>query len=161
MPTLFSGLSSLKNLNLSDCNLIEGALLNGLASLYSLEILNLSGNEFVQLPQSFSQLSKLKHLDGSNCGRLQLMPKELPSSLQHVSAQDCASLIDCPNEFKIWASPVSGTTTFNCFNSSQNQELSTLNYKNLWTPSSSVLGSADFSLLISDEREEQSLIDHF
>ncbi|PQQ20909.1 TMV resistance protein N-like [Prunus yedoensis var. nudiflora] len=86
------------------------------------------------------------------------MPKELPSSLQHVSAQDCTSLIDSPNEFKIWASPVSGTTTFNCFNSSQNQELSTLNYKKLWTPSSSVLGSADFSLLISDEREEQSII---
>ncbi|XP_016650463.1 PREDICTED: TMV resistance protein N-like [Prunus mume] len=80
----FAGLSSLKNLNLSDCNLIEGALLNGLASLYSLEILNLSGNKFVQLPQSFSQLSKLKHLDVSNCGRLQLMPKELPSSLQHL-----------------------------------------------------------------------------
>ncbi|CAL2278754.1 unnamed protein product [Prunus armeniaca] len=42
-------------------------------NLYSSRIEQLWEGE--KLPESFSQLSKLKHLDVSNCGRLQLMPK--------------------------------------------------------------------------------------
>ncbi|RVW64939.1 TMV resistance protein N [Vitis vinifera] len=54
-----SGLGSLKELNLRDCNISEGADLSHLAILSSLEYLDLSGNNFISLPSSMSQLSQL------------------------------------------------------------------------------------------------------
>lgn len=66
LPSL-SGLHSLTELALSNCNLLEGATLNDLGCLSSLEILNLSENQFVSLPGSICQLSRLVSLDVSNC----------------------------------------------------------------------------------------------
>jgi Leucine-rich repeat (LRR) protein len=57
LPSL-SGLHSLTNLDLSDCNI--WAIPNDIGCLYSLTSLYLSGNNFVSLPKSISQLSQLK-----------------------------------------------------------------------------------------------------
>ena len=56
LPSLL-GLQSLTNLHLSDCALLS--IPNDIGCLSSLEYLNLSGNDFVFLPESMSQLSNL------------------------------------------------------------------------------------------------------
>ena len=71
MDVLFSSLSgacSLTGLNLSDCNL--KVISDDIGSLFSLELLDLSGNDFVCLPESIIQLSKLKWVVLDNCTSL-------------------------------------------------------------------------------------------
>ncbi|KAL6317890.1 hypothetical protein AAG906_030797 [Vitis piasezkii] len=58
----FFGLRSLRKLNLSDCNILEGAIPSDFSSLCSLEYLDLSRNNLVTLPASLNQLSQLKGL---------------------------------------------------------------------------------------------------
>ncbi|PRQ21561.1 putative leucine-rich repeat domain, L domain-containing protein [Rosa chinensis] len=116
----FKGLALLSNLielDLSYCNLMDGAILNDLSSLISLELLDLSGNCFVRLPESISQFSKLTTLILSDCRQLQLLPKKLPLSLRDVFAQDCTSLTDYPNQIKVLNSWESGVTIVNSLNS--------------------------------------------
>ncbi|XP_040366849.1 TMV resistance protein N isoform X2 [Rosa chinensis] len=113
-----ASLSSLIELDLSYCNLMDGAILNDFSSLISLELLDLSGNCFVRLPESISQLSKLETLRLNNCKQLQLLPKKLPLSLRNMNAQDCTSLTDYPNQIKVLNSSESGVTTVNSLNSS-------------------------------------------
>ncbi|KAM7469124.1 hypothetical protein LguiA_007307 [Lonicera macranthoides] len=84
------GLTSLTSLDLTDCNLLEGAIPSDLGSLFSLEELCLGGNNFENLP-SLNQLSQLAHLELSRCKMLQELP-ELPSRLNRLFANDCASL---------------------------------------------------------------------
>ncbi|XP_062027383.1 TMV resistance protein N-like [Rosa rugosa] len=115
---VLASLSNLIELDLSYCNLMDGAFLNESSSLISLTLLDLSGNCFVRLPESISQLSKLRTLDLRNCRQLQLLPKKLPLSLQRVYAQDCTSLKDYPNQIKVLNSPESGVTIVNSLNSS-------------------------------------------
>uniref|UniRef100_A0A2N9GNS1 TIR domain-containing protein n=1 Tax=Fagus sylvatica TaxID=28930 RepID=A0A2N9GNS1_FAGSY len=74
LPKLYSGLSSLKSLDLSNCNLSDGALPDDLSCLSSLQSLKLSKNNFTHLPDSFSQLSKLKLLYLDNCSKLRSLP---------------------------------------------------------------------------------------
>ncbi|PPD68853.1 hypothetical protein GOBAR_DD34264 [Gossypium barbadense] len=64
---LLSGLSSLRKLNLRDCNLCEGDIPRDISDLSSLIDLDLSGNNFISIPASLTRLSKLKFLDLSNC----------------------------------------------------------------------------------------------
>ncbi|KAJ4713862.1 TMV resistance protein N-like [Melia azedarach] len=90
LPSL-SGLSSLKKLDLSDCNLGEGAIPIDICSLFSLEELNLSKNEFSSLPENISHLSKLKSLKMVHCKRLQSLPK-LPCNINEVRVHGCVSL---------------------------------------------------------------------
>ncbi|XP_062026456.1 TMV resistance protein N-like [Rosa rugosa] len=113
-----ASLSNLRELDLSYCNLMDGAILNDFSSLISLRRLFLSGNRFVLLPESIYQLSKLEILDLSNCRQLQLLPKKLPYSLQEVYAHDCTSLKDYPNQIKVLESRESGVTIVNSLNSS-------------------------------------------
>ncbi|KAL6311182.1 hypothetical protein AAG906_025771 [Vitis piasezkii] len=82
----FSGLRSLRKLNLSDCNISERAIPNDFSSLCSLEYFDLSGNNF------------LKGLRLGYCKRLQSLP-ELPSSIEEIDAHDCTVLenILCPS----------------------------------------------------------------
>ncbi|KAI9073091.1 hypothetical protein K1719_044939 [Acacia pycnantha] len=84
-----SSLSNLKKLNLSYCNLSDESVPNDINDLSSLEILSLSGNNFVSLPVGFfSNLLKLDHVCFNYCTRLQLLPG-LPSNLATIEAIDC------------------------------------------------------------------------
>ncbi|KAG4123178.1 hypothetical protein ERO13_D11G310420v2 [Gossypium hirsutum] len=60
-------LSSLRKLNLRDCNLCKGDIPRDISGLSSLIHLDLSGNNFISIPASLTQLSKLSFLDLSNC----------------------------------------------------------------------------------------------
>ncbi|KAF5729292.1 TMV resistance protein N-like [Tripterygium wilfordii] len=91
LPSSFSGLRSLTNLDLSDCNLSEGALPSDIGNLYALTNLDLSRNNFVTLPSSINQLSQLKKLNLKYCQQLREVP-ELPSSIEDLCAHNCLSL---------------------------------------------------------------------
>jgi Leucine-rich repeat (LRR) protein len=86
-----SDLSSLISLDLSYCNLSDGAIPNDLGYLSSLEILSLSGNKFGRIPDTICQLSNLESLYLSNCNRLQALPK-LPLSLTYLCVENCPKL---------------------------------------------------------------------
>ncbi|KAK0581807.1 hypothetical protein LWI29_018231 [Acer saccharum] len=88
LPPL-EGLSFLRELDVSDCNLLE--VPSDIGSLFSLRKLKLRGNNFVSLPDSISQLSRLKGLSLEKCQRLQSLPK-LPPKIEFVGANDCTSL---------------------------------------------------------------------
>ncbi|XP_021834592.1 TMV resistance protein N-like [Prunus avium] len=103
-PISTSGLSSLTELNLSDCNLQEGTITENLGCLFSLVSLNLSKNNFLSLPKSISQLSKLHNLNLECCKLLQQMPDLSPkvnlgvgsegsNSLERLSS--CFNYINC------------------------------------------------------------------
>ncbi|KAL6328688.1 hypothetical protein AAG906_003373 [Vitis piasezkii] len=77
-PSFLSVLCPLKKLNLSDCNLLEGALPDDLSFLSWLECLDLSRNSFITVP-SLSRLPRLKRLILEHCKSLRSLP-ELPSS---------------------------------------------------------------------------------
>ncbi|KAH1084167.1 hypothetical protein J1N35_023928 [Gossypium stocksii] len=66
LPSL-SGLSSLRRLKLRDCSLCEGDIPRDISGLSSLKELDLSGNNFVSIPASLTRLSKLEYLMLSNC----------------------------------------------------------------------------------------------
>ena len=87
----FSGLNSLRELNLSDCNLLEGVTPIDLTSLSSLVGLNLSRNSFITIPTGLSRLSRLERLILTGCMSLRSLP-ELPPSIQRLIADDCTSL---------------------------------------------------------------------
>ena len=79
------------SLNLANRNLWDGGLPDDLSGLSSLQNLNLSKNNFTRLPNSISQLSKLKSLAMNDCSRLQSLP-DLPLSVGFVSARRCPLL---------------------------------------------------------------------
>lgn len=91
LPCL-SGLHSLTQLNLRDCNLSERAIPNDLGCLSSLTHLDVSRNAFVSLPKSICQLSRLEFLDVGHCQRLETLP-ELQSSIYYLEAYNCNSLV--------------------------------------------------------------------
>ncbi|GMJ05236.1 hypothetical protein like AT5G36930 [Hibiscus trionum] len=90
LPAILSGLSTLKRLDLSDCNLYDGAIPNDICSLSSLEMLRLCHNNFITLPIAFSRLPKLNSLDLNGCIRLKSLP-ELPAGIK-LWIDGCASL---------------------------------------------------------------------
>ena len=83
------GLCSLTKLNLSYCNI--QTIPNVLGCLSSLEWLYLEGNNFVCLPESIIQLSKLRCLFLNGCTHLRMLPK-LPLNIKYIYATKCASL---------------------------------------------------------------------
>ncbi|XP_028773839.1 disease resistance-like protein DSC1 [Neltuma alba] len=85
-------LSFLKALNLRFCNLHDGSLPDDISMLSSLEILDLTGNDFIDLPSGLiSSLSKLKGIGLWSCPRLRSLP-QLPSNLSCIWAEGCSSL---------------------------------------------------------------------
>ncbi|KAL4625614.1 hypothetical protein ACB092_05G038400 [Castanea dentata] len=84
-----SGLCSLTKLNLQGCNLKE--IPNDIGCLFSLEEIDLSGNSFVCLPDSISQLCKLKWITLKNCTSLRSLPN-LPIDMIQISGEGCTSL---------------------------------------------------------------------
>ncbi|KAE8675481.1 hypothetical protein F3Y22_tig00111671pilonHSYRG00309 [Hibiscus syriacus] len=130
LPSL-SGLSSLTELNLRDCNLCEGDIPIDISCLSSLKRLDLSSNNFISLPDSLTRLSKLEYLDLMNCRGLKSLP-ELPTSVEYVSIDDCASLELIANPSKAcnpmdWMH-ITGT---NCYRLAENINALTLLKKHL------------------------------
>ncbi|TYH86787.1 hypothetical protein ES332_D01G069200v1 [Gossypium tomentosum] len=114
LPIILSGLSYLKELNLNDCNLNDGAIPNDICSLSSLEILRLSDNNFVTLPATLSRLSKLTSLVLTDCKRLKSLP-ELPASIK-LWIDGCVSLEAVANSTTAFPSRVNGyICAFNYF----------------------------------------------
>lgn len=91
-----SRLSCLQYLDLSFCNLL--LIPNAIGWLHSLVNLNLGGNNFVSLPSSIRELSKLRVLNLEHCKQLKYLP-ELPSStVLPVRRTDTGLYIfNCPN----------------------------------------------------------------
>ncbi|KAM7253138.1 hypothetical protein ACFE04_025756 [Oxalis oulophora] len=90
-PPSLSGLLSLKELNLSDCNLFDESLPSDLVRISTLKKLNLSRNHFITLPNGISQLSQLQSLELEYCKKLEGVP-ELPSSIEDLRTFNCWSL---------------------------------------------------------------------
>ncbi|KAF5468062.1 hypothetical protein F2P56_012244 [Juglans regia] len=107
LPDSFSGLRCLNKLNLSFCHLEDGAIPSDLSGLSSLLALDLSGNDFTLLPESISQLPKLRVLFLRRCIWLRSLP-ELPSNIVNVAAEDCISLKEYSNEISGIISDESG-----------------------------------------------------
>ncbi|KAG8502594.1 hypothetical protein CXB51_000039 [Gossypium anomalum] len=114
LPAILSGLSTLKKLNLSDCNLHEGAIPNDICNLSSLEILVLSDNNFITLPVTLSRLSKLSSLELTDCKRLKSLP-ELPLGIK-LWIDGCGCLEVVVQSTTACPSRLSGyICAFNCF----------------------------------------------
>ncbi|XP_034675392.1 disease resistance protein RPV1-like isoform X2 [Vitis riparia] len=119
------GLHSLKDLNLSDSNLLEGALPSDLRFLPSLESLDLSRNNFITMPASLSQLPRLKKLMLAYCKSLQSLP-ELPSSIEILYADHCTSLETFSYPSSAYKSKERGKFNFtfsNCFRLVENEHI--------------------------------------
>jgi Leucine-rich repeat (LRR) protein len=89
---LLSSLSSacsLTKLDLSDCNL--NTIPNDIGCLFPLQHLNLSGNDFVCLPESINGLSNLIWMYLDNCTSLRSLSK-LPLNIYRIEAAGCVSL---------------------------------------------------------------------
>ncbi|KAG8639895.1 disease resistance protein RUN1 isoform X2 [Manihot esculenta] len=91
----FTAFPSLMHLDLSYCNLPEGAIPNDMSCLQLLEYLNLSGNPILSIPSSICQLSKLKGLYLYDCTELKTLP-DLPSNIERLSTSNCTSLRTLP-----------------------------------------------------------------
>ncbi|PPR97256.1 hypothetical protein GOBAR_AA23410 [Gossypium barbadense] len=78
LPSLL-GLSSLRRLNLRDCNFCEGDIPSDICRLSSLIDLDLGGNNFISIPSCLIQFSKLESLRllAENIGALTLLKKHL------------------------------------------------------------------------------------
>ena len=123
MDLLFSSLSLssasfLTQLDLCYCNL--KAISNDIGSLFSLEILNLSGNDFVCLPESIIRLSNLTWMGLNNCTSLRSLPK-FPLNIVEVEVEGCISLETLPDPFKPSNSLEASLYLLNCFQLADNQ----------------------------------------
>ncbi|PRQ55340.1 putative leucine-rich repeat domain, L domain-containing protein [Rosa chinensis] len=128
-----SGLRNLTYLNLSNCNLGEGAFANEFGYFPSLATLNLSGNNFVRLPPGIGLLSKLENFNLENCKRLQDL-SDLPSnSILDLRADGCTSLkylFDASNLNRLNKSYFN---FINCFNLNGNQGCNNIAFEMLMT----------------------------
>ncbi|MBA0742587.1 hypothetical protein Gogos_015629, partial [Gossypium gossypioides] len=93
-----TGLSSLRELKLRDCNLCD--IPNDISSLSSLTFLDLSGNNFISVPSSITRLSKIHTLQLDNCKELKSLP-ELLANIGNVSVSGCDSLEAIANPSKV------------------------------------------------------------
>jgi hypothetical protein len=109
-----NSLSSLKDLDLSYCNLSDEAIPSDLSCLPSLRALWLSGNKFTRIPDSVAQLSCLSILMLNDCSCLQALPK-LPLGLARLSVRNCPSLECLYKEMEImWRSSNEKLRSIDC-----------------------------------------------
>ena len=92
-------LYGLEELDLSYCNLAQG-ITRQVCNLPSLQLLNLSGNNFNKIPPNISNLCKLRILKMSHCKWLLEIP-ELPSSLREIDVHGCPSLLPLQSHTKL------------------------------------------------------------
>ena len=101
MSLNISNLSKLRKLDASFCNLTDGSIPEDLSCLPLLERLDLSGNEFANLPLNcISDLSRLWDVDLSFCPELRSLPV-FPPSLRQVSARNCGLMEALPAD-QLW-----------------------------------------------------------
>ncbi|XP_054817783.1 TMV resistance protein N-like [Prosopis cineraria] len=94
--------SCLSELNLGYCNLYDGSLPNDISSFTSLATLNLSGNNFIDLPSGLiSNLSKLQCIGLFDCPILKSLP-QLPSNLSVILASGSPSMEHYICSQKLW-----------------------------------------------------------
>ncbi|CAN1235886.1 Disease resistance protein RUN1 [Linum perenne] len=98
LPPVF-GFQFIKVMNLANCGLGEGDIPRELGKLPSLHSLDLSGNEFVSLPD-ITELSRLHELHLENCKMLKVLP-QLPWKINYVVVNGCSSLERLPNPGKL------------------------------------------------------------
>ncbi|KAG6751006.1 hypothetical protein POTOM_045523 [Populus tomentosa] len=100
-----------EELDLRACNLGEGAVPEDIGCLSSLRILNLSRNNFVSLPESINQLSRLEKLALKDCVMLESLPengqnnmglKMLEKYLQGSSPRPRFGIVVLGNEIPGW-----------------------------------------------------------
>lgn len=84
----FSGFPCLTELNLINLNI--QVIPEDIGLLHSLEKLDLSGNDFINLPTPMKNLSKLRHARLSNCVKLEALPGL--TELQTLNLSGCSSL---------------------------------------------------------------------
>ncbi|CAN6575065.1 unnamed protein product [Malus baccata var. baccata] len=102
-------LKMIEALELNDCNITDGAVLEIIGSLSSLTFLILDGNGFNRLP-ILSGLSKLRFLCLNHCTNLQAIP-DLPTSLIELKANYCTALeimSDFSEMSKMWILELKG-----------------------------------------------------
>ncbi|KAK0578616.1 hypothetical protein LWI29_013231 [Acer saccharum] len=114
LPSQLAGLWSLTRLDLSDCNLSDGAIPIDLGLLSALRWLNLSKNDFVSLPESINRLSNLQDLKVEYCQNLRALP-ELPSNIETLSTNDCSSLATLPSLLGLGTASYREFSHYNCF----------------------------------------------
>ena len=100
----------LETLDLSGCNLIEGAIPSDLWCLFSLLSLNVSKNNIRYIPIGIIQLSQLNSLFMNHCPVLEEIP-ELPKSLRCIEAHGCPRLETLSSRPILWS------YLLNCFKS--------------------------------------------
>ncbi|XP_054816800.1 TMV resistance protein N-like isoform X2 [Prosopis cineraria] len=97
-PTFIFRIKSLRELDLSGCNIPDGFILEDLGHLSLLRKLDLSGNKFENLPYGcMSSLSNLQFLYLNSCSMLLSLPRP-PPSLDLVDAGGCTSLSTLSDE---------------------------------------------------------------
>ena len=108
-----------REIDLSDCQLSE--IPSGIDCI-SMTELYLRGNDFISLPESISQFSRLTHLYLDGCKDLQSLPN-IPSKVEFICLDNCTSLgrlPGSPNHFH-WSSYRNFTVQcFNCFELANN-----------------------------------------
>ena len=99
----------LTTLDVSGCNLMAGAIPDDLWCLFSLEWLNVSGNNIDCIPGGIIHLSRLEKLKMNDCLMLTEIP-ELPSSLRRIEAYGCPLLETLSSDAKhpLWSSLPNG-----------------------------------------------------
>ncbi|KAH9725730.1 ADP-ribosyl cyclase/cyclic ADP-ribose hydrolase [Citrus sinensis] len=111
--TSLLGLCTLTKLDISDCNLGEGAIPRDIGSICSLKELYLSKNRFTSLPASINRLSKLWIIELEECKRLQSLP-QLPSNIEQVRVNGCASLGTLSHALKLCKSIYTVISCMDC-----------------------------------------------
>lgn len=96
LPSSIINLPSLEVLKVPFFNLYQRDIPNCLGRLFSLEVLDLSGNNFHSLPLTLSHLSKLKTLSLYGCPNLLMLPN-LPCNLEELCTRNCRSLEMLPD----------------------------------------------------------------
>ncbi|RVW64057.1 Disease resistance-like protein CSA1 [Vitis vinifera] len=135
----------------SDSSLAEKEIPDDICCLYSLRVLDLSGNLFLRVTDAISQLSKLRELGLRHCKSLLEIP-ELPSSLRVLDTHDCTGM-----------KTLSSTSVLqwqrHCFKSAFLQEIQELKYRRLLSlPANGV--SQGFSTVIPGSGELPEWISH-
>nr|AAU04758.1 MRGH10 [Cucumis melo] len=91
LPTEY--FSSLKDLNLSDCNLVDEDIPSDLELFSSLEILDLGSNHFEKtVRKALNNLLPLKYCTLNDCHKLKQLPK-LPQSIRYVGGEKSLGML--------------------------------------------------------------------